>query len=190
MIKDEEYINEIIENQSWKSYRALVERYQNRVFTLCYKIIKNREEAEELAQDIFVQGFSKLKDLKDKNKFPNWIMKIAYSRAIDSVRKKRILTTEISGVKEALLKTEETPIKKSIDSNRKEILKMAINRLEKVEAVVVTLYYIEDLPIKDIAEITGLSLSNIKVKLFRARASLKTIISDIVKTDLEDFIQE
>lgn len=190
MLEDEEYINDIIENHSVMAYKALVERYENRVFTLCYKIIKRREEAEEVAQDIFVLCFKKLNELQDKRKFPNWLMKIAYSKAIDHIRKKQIVKTDIDAINASHFKEEQTPLKKAIFENRKEILKKAINLLEPIEASIITFYYIQDIPVKDIAEITELSLSNVKVKLFRARTSLKKIISSLLKNDLKDFIED
>jgi len=189
MAEDEAYIRDIIDNRSVMAYRALVEKYENRVFTLCYKIVKRREEAEEIAQDIFVICFMKLNELQDKKKFPNWLMKIAYTKAIDHVRKKQMVKTDINAVDESFFKTEQTPLKNTIDSNRKDIVKNAINLLEPTEASVITLYYIQDIQVKDIAEITGLTLSNVKVKLFRARKNLKTIIASQLRNDLKDFIQ-
>ncbi len=189
MIEDKEYINDIIKNQSIIAYKSLVERYENRVFSLCYKIIKRREESEEVAQDIFVLCFKKLSELQDRNKFPNWLMKIAYTKAIDHIRKKQIVKTDISTINEAHFKEEQTPLKSTILENRKEIINRAINLLEPTEASIVALYYIQDISVKDIVEITGLTLSNVKVKLFRARNSLKKIISAMLKNDLKDFIQ-
>ena len=190
MTEDEAYIRDIIDNRSVVAYRALVEKYENRVFTLCYKIVKGREEAEEVAQDTFVLCFKKLTELKELKKFPNWLMKIAYSKAIDHVRKKHIPRTDLDAVDESHIKDEQTPLKNAIVENRKAIINRAINELEPVEASVITLYYIQDIPIKEIAEITGLTLSNVKVKLFRARHNLKVILSTKLKDDLKDFIQD
>jgi len=190
MVEDVEYINEIIENHSLIAYKVLVKRYETRVFTLCFKIIKRREEAEEVAQDIFVLCFKKLNELQDKRKFPNWLMKIAYSKAIDHIRKKHVVKTDIDAINALHFKEEQTPLKKAIIQNRKEIIEKAINLLEPIEASIITLFYIQDIPVKDIAEITQLSLSNVKVKLFRARTSLKKIISSLLKDDLKDFIED
>ncbi|MEM7087177.1 MAG: sigma-70 family RNA polymerase sigma factor [Bacteroidota bacterium] len=190
MLKDEEHIDEIIQNKSLVSYKMLVEKYERQVFSVCYKIVKTREDAEEVAQDVFVVGFRELEKLKERNKFPNWILRIAYSKSVDWVRKKRIVTTEIDKVSDHFIKNENTPVSNAIHQNRKEIIEQAIHRLAPVEAVVITLFYIQDLPVKEIAEITSLSIDNVKVKLFRARIALKAIISNLVKTDLQDFIQD
>ena len=189
MAEDQAYIRDIIDKHSVVAYKALVEKYETRVFTLCFKIVKRREEAEEVAQDTFVLCFKKLKDLKEWNKFPNWLMKIAYSKAIDHVRKKQILKTDLDMVDKSYIKEEQTPLKHTVIENRKEVLQRAIQQLEPVEASLISLYYIQEVPVKDIAEITGLSLSNVKVKLFRSRKNLKTILKTHLKTDLNDFIQ-
>jgi len=181
MVEDEIYTNQIIDNQSTNAYKALIERYENRVFSLCLKIIKQREEAEEVAQDIFLVSFKKITELQDKNKFPNWLMKIAYSRAIGHIRKNQIVKTDINVVLETYFVEEQTPVKQAILKNRAEIIKRAILLLDPVEASLITLYYIQDVSVKDIAEITELSLSNVKVKLHRARISLKTIITSLLK---------
>ncbi|MDC8004699.1 sigma-70 family RNA polymerase sigma factor [Aureisphaera galaxeae] len=190
MPEDRHYIDDVIKNGSLRSYKALVDKYEKRVFTLCFKIIKNREEAEEVAQDIFVSCFKKIGDLQNKNKFPNWLMKIAYSRAIDHVRKKKIIKVDIDEITERVESKEHTPVQSAELNDRTEILQAAIRRLETVSATVITLYYIEDLPVKEISEITNLSISNVKIRLFRARTELKGIIASLVKKDLDDFIDE
>ena len=186
---DEGYIQEILEHHSAKAYEKLIEKYQNRVFTLCYRIIKNREEAEEVAQDVFMKSFRELGKLKDPKKFPNWLMKITYTKAIDRTRIKSVSISEINKVKEEVLKEERTPLEETIIQDRKQIMKKAIGRLEKTEASLITLYYLEDLPVKEIAEIVEMTISNVKVKLFRARKNLKSIIAALTKTDLKDFIE-
>jgi len=189
MTEDAEYIRKIIDEHSVVAYKALVDKYEKRVFTLCYKIIKSREEAEEVAQDTFVLCFKKLKDLNDWNKFPNWLLKIAYSKAIDHVRKKQIPKTDLDIVDKAYIKNGQTPLKHAMIENRKELMQHAINQLEPIEASLITLYYMQEVPVKEMADITGLSLSNVKVKLFRARNNLKTILETTLKTDLNDFLQ-
>jgi len=90
MTQDQLLIKEIINSNSPRAYRFLVEKYENKVFTVCMRILRNREEAEEAAQDVFVKGFKILNTLKDHTKFPNWILKIAYTISIDRGRLKSI----------------------------------------------------------------------------------------------------
>ena len=187
-MKDQEHINDIIDNKSTVAYEALIAKYQNLVFTLCIKIIKRREEAQEITQDVFITGFNRINSLEDKTKFKNWIMKIAYSKSIDYVRKKQLETTDINELKLQIFDQNKNPLEDTIDKNRSEIIAKAIQYLKPVEASIITLYYIQGQGIKDISDITGLSTSNVKVKLFRARTELKTIITSLLKGDLTDFL--
>ena len=152
------------------------------------RILRNREEAEEVAQDVFVKGFKILNTLRDHNKFPNWILKIAYTKAIDRSRIKRVPKTEISNVNEKVLKQDGTPFCMASLQNRKEILNALINRLEADEAAVISLFYLQDRPVKEISAITGMTLSNVKVKLFRARNSLRELITREFKHEINDLL--
>lgn len=188
MAEDYEYIDQVLDTGSASAYYKLVEKYQNQVFTMCYRIIKNREEAEEAAQDVFVKCFKTLLQLKDKEKFPNWLMKIAYSCAIDYVRRKKVIKIDLADVETDLPSDTETPLAYTSDLDRMEFLEKAISVLERNEAAVISLYYLEDMPVKEIADITGLSVSNVKVKLFRARESLKQQLSKILKEEIKDIL--
>ncbi len=188
MTQDQILIKEILNSNSPGAYRALVEKHQNKVFTVCIKILRNREEAEEVAQDVFVKGFKMLNTLRDHNKFPNWILKIAYTKAIDRSRIKSIPKTEIGQINEKIFKQEDTPFIKASLQNRKDILAALISRLDPDEAAVINLYYLEDRPVKEISEITGMTVSNVKVKLFRARTSLREMISREFKHEINDLL--
>jgi len=188
MTQDQLLIQEIIDSNSSSAYRTLVEKYEGKVFTVCMKILRNREEAEEAAQDAFVKGFKILNTLRDHTKFPNWILKIAYTKAIDRSRLKSIKKTDISQINEAVYQQLETPFVLASQKNKKEILAKIINKLHTDEASIINLYYMQDKPVKEIAEITGISLSNVKVKLYRARNSLRQMISTEFKQGINDLL--
>ncbi len=188
MTQDTLLIKEILDTNSPRAYRTLIEKYESKVFTVCIKILRNREEAEEVSQDVFLKGFRLLKTLKDPSKFPNWILKIAYTKAIDRKRIKGIQKTELSQVNEAVYQYAETPFTLASLENRKEIITRSIKKLEAQEAAVISLYYLQERSVKEIAEITGLTLSNVKVKLFRARNSLRQLINREYKHETNDLL--
>ena len=188
MLDDAAYIRQFLEQGSQRALQALVEKYQGRVFTLCLKVIKDKEVAEEVAQDVFVKAFKELGQLKDRYKFPNWLLKIAYSKSIDQVRKKSIVKTPINQVVSPLLIENKTPLDTTVINDRKQLLRHAINQLPSEDASIITLYYLEEMNIKEITEIVGISTSNVKVKLFRARKSLRTIMNSLMKSDWKDLI--
>lgn len=188
MLDDAAYIRQFLEQGSQRALQVLVEKYQGRVYTLCLKIIKNKEVAEEIAQDVFVKAFRDLGKLKDRHKFPNWLVKIAYSKSIDQVRKKSIIKSAINEVDSSLLIESKTPLDATVTNDRKQLLRLAINQLPHEDASIIILYYLEEMNIKEIAEIVGLSTSNVKVKLFRARKALRTIMTSLMKNDWKDLI--
>ena len=85
-----DYISAVKRDGSSSGFQNLIQLFENKVFTMCYRIIGNREEAEEASQDVFLKCFRSLHKLEADSKFPQWLMKIAYSKAIDYVRKKKI----------------------------------------------------------------------------------------------------
>lgn len=188
MISDEDSIEEIIHSNSTVAYKALVEKYQGAVFTVCLRVSKNRENAEEIAQDVFVMAFSKLQELQERNKFKAWLLKIAYSRAIDFVRKRQLEVVELSKVNEGHFEDRKTPLTWVLEQDKTRFIRKIIDRLPQEEASVISLYYLEEQTVKEIAEITGLSVSNVKIKLFRARKELKKLLLRAARNNTNDLI--
>ncbi len=186
MIDDQDIITKIIKNRDSDSYAQLIRKYQSSVFTFCLRILKNREEAEEVAQDVFIKCFKELNKLKDYAKFKGWVMRIAYTTSIDRKRIKQMNKTSIDSSHEELLIEHYSPYDATNIVNRKEILKFCIDKLDKDQGIIINLYYLEDLSINEISEITGMTNSNIKVKLFRARNNLRSIISPTLKRELKE----
>ena len=91
---DIEIINRILSGDS-NAYGELVKKYQNYVFTLALRFTHNREDAEEVAQDIFIKAFRSLADFKGNSKFSTWLYTIVYTTSITFLRKKRLETTSI-----------------------------------------------------------------------------------------------
>ena len=95
MRSDSEIINDILINKNVKAYKQLVEKYKNLVFTISYRILKNREEAEEITQDVFLKCYQRLSDLQEKKNFKNWLTRIAYTKSIDKTRLHKMNLTQL-----------------------------------------------------------------------------------------------
>ncbi|MFT5237034.1 MAG: RNA polymerase sigma factor (sigma-70 family) [Ulvibacter sp.] len=156
------------------SFGKLVERYQDFVFTIAFRIMKVREEAEEVAQDSFIKAYESLNSFRGESKFSSWLYSIAYRKALDALRKNKkykaseiiddITEGEVSGIEDALHYLE--------DEERKKAIQDCILKLAEDEATIITLYYFQDQSVREISTITGLSEDNIKVKLYRSRKKL------------------
>jgi len=187
--KDQIYIQKVLLGDI-SSYSCLVDNYKDMVFTLALKIVRNREDAEEVAQDSFVKAFQKLQTFKGESKFSTWLYTIVYRTAITKIRKKIVETTDVNeyvidnhsigfSISQLdLLKSEE----------QKKYVKMAIDVLPELDALLITLFYINENTFDEIIEITGLTMANVKVRLFRARKKIYNELSKVLKEELNTII--
>lgn len=186
---DEYYINQTLSGNV-NAFAILVERYKNMVYTLSIKIVKNKEEAEEISQDAFVKAFKNLKNFKGDSKFSTWVYKIAYYASLDSIkRNKRFSNTEnIDDLKVRNLSDIKGALEELQEKDRKKVISDALLKLNEDERTILTLFYFEELSIKEIVEVVNLSEDNIKVKLYRSRKKLAVILKHVIEPRTVDLI--
>ena len=170
---DQIYIDKVLSGDA-SSFSYLVERYKDMAYTVALKIVRNVEDAEEVAQDSFIKAFQQLRTFQGKSKFSTWLYTIVYRTAISKTRKKKI---EVTAIDEYVVDNYSTDSSFSqIDSLRHEeqehFIKAAIDRLPELDALLITLFYMNDNTLDEIKEITGYSKTNVKVRLFRARKKI------------------
>jgi RNA polymerase sigma-70 factor (ECF subfamily) len=177
---DQYYIEKVLKGDT-ASFSYLVDKYKNIVFNIALRISKNKEDAEELVQDTFLKAFQKLNTFKSKSKFSTWLYRIAYNLAVSKSRKKVIKTehfddyvNEIIDYENIFNELEDTELKE-----RQKLIKSAIEQLSEMDALLITLFYMNNLSIDEIREITGLNKSNIKVRLHRARKKMFYLLSKL-----------
>ena len=187
--KDQICIEKILQGDT-SSFSFLVENYKDMAYTIAIKIVRNAEDAEEVAQDSFVKAYQQLQSFKGNSKFSTWLYTIVYRTAISKIRKKKLEVTDINDYvienhsidfsfpQLDLLKIEE----------QKKYVTLAINSLSELDALLITLFYMNDNTFDEIVEITDLSKTNIKVRLFRARKKLYKELSSILKTELKTIL--
>lgn len=156
------------------SYTYLVDKYKNMAFTIAMKILSNAQDAEDAAQESFVKAYMQIGSFEGKAKFSTWLYTIVYRTAISKLQQHRMVLQSIDEDLEENYAYEYSPppLEALQAREREQFVKEAINRLPKMEALIITLYYLNESPIEEIEQVTGLSNSNIKVKLFRARKVL------------------
>ncbi|MCB0584276.1 MAG: sigma-70 family RNA polymerase sigma factor [Phaeodactylibacter sp.] len=178
-------------NGSRSAFQQLVERYQDYVFTIAMRVLKSREEAEEAAQDTFIKVYRTLGTFEKKSKFSTWLYTIAYRTAVDKARLKQLPTSSIDDEESYIQLAgpdSENPAAGLYQKDLNSQLKAAIGRLKPTDAALITLFYLHEKPVKEVAEILGLSLSNAKTKLHRLREVLKTELSNQLETEIEDLL--
>ena len=170
-------INKVKEGDT-QAFSSLVKRYETRVISLVWKIVKNKEDAEDIGQEIFVKAFQNLSRFKGEAKFSTWLYQISYNTAVSYYRKKEIeITTDIFYTNDETIAETQNSLNKMIAEERANILNKAITNLDAQESALIDLYYREECSVEEIAEITGLSNSNVKVSLFRVRKKLYGILN-------------
>lgn len=172
------------------AFRRLVEKYQHFVFTIAFKVLKKREIAEEVAQDVFLKVYHTLDSFEGKSKFSTWLYTVTYRTAIDEARKKQLYTQELEDERTGNRQDDlhEDGLQRVNRIDLQEQLQSAIGQLEPTDASIITFYYLHERSVKEIAEITGLTETNIKTKLFRLRDKLKEKLSEQLGAELENML--
>lgn len=186
---DEHYITQTLQGKV-NAFGFLVEKYQHMVYTLVIRIVKNREEAEEVSQDVFVKAFEKLDKFKGDAKFSTWLYKIAYYASLDVIkRNKKIVHTEnIEVFTENAIDNVGDGLNFLHEKERQQVLKDALSKLSPIEQTILNLYYFEEMPLNEVIQIVDLSLDNVKVKLYRSRKKLFSILEGVIEPRTIDLI--
>ena len=186
-ITDQHYIERTLQGET-QAFGTLVERYQNFVFTIVFRMVKVREVAEEVAQDSFLKAFESLESYRGEAKFSSWLYSIAYRKALDSLRKnKKYKAFElIDDITEDDSKHGENALEGLESKERIEKIQESILKLPEQEAAIVTLYYFEEQSVKEIAAITKLSEDNIKIKLYRSRKKLFSLLKHYILPEISN----
>jgi len=161
------------------AYSKLVDKYGSYVMSLTVRYINDRQKAEELAQDVFIKAWHNLPGWRGEAKFSTWLFTIVHTTCLSYLRKKKNVSIPVEesvmkNIIHSSVKNEGLP--KLDNDHRKAAMNSALEQLEESDAQVLSLFYMGEQKIDEIAIITGLSVSNVKVRLFRARQKLKVII--------------
>jgi len=179
---DNEYIRRVLSGDV-SAYASLVAKHKSLVFSIVLKIVNNREDAEEISQDVFLKAFQSLNTFEGKSKFSTWLYRIAYNAAISKTRKKKV---EMVSIEENFVANYSTDVislnMNELDINERQlILEKALMRLQEEDNLLITLFYKNENSIEDISDITGLSTSNVKVRLHRIRKRLYEEMNGLIK---------
>lgn len=180
------YIEKVLSGQT-NNFSFLVEKYKDIVFSIALKVLRNREDAEEMAQESFIKAYKSLHTFKGNAKFSTWLYRITYNNCISEVRKKKLKYVSTDDV-QVPDEPEEMNFDGIPEENRSKYVKIALEKLPEDEYTLILLFYFEEKSVDEICSITGLSESNAKVKLFRARKKLYSILNEILKGEVHTIL--
>lgn len=187
---DQIIINQIIEGDT-NAFAILVDRYKNLVFTLAFRLLKNREEAEEVAQDTFIKSYNALSKFKGDSKFSTWIYKVTYNTCLDRLKKNKRKYNEVAidEFTEHQVKTIDNALENMVEEERKKAIQDCLHILPNDDSFLITLYYFEEQSLEEIANAIGLTANNVKVKLFRIRKKLMSILKERLESEIIQYYE-
>jgi len=182
---DQQIIDRILSGDT-NSFSLLVDRYKDMVFILALRMLKNREEAEEVAQDSFVKAFQSLNKFRGDSKFSTWIYRIAYNTCLDRLKKykKDFHLVRIDGVTAHQIKTLDSALETMEVQEQSRVIQDCLEALPSEDGFLLTLFYFEERSLAEISKIVGLTETNVKVKLFRGRKKLASILKKYLEPEI------
>ena len=172
---DNEIISRVLKGEQ-NAYAELVNRYQAYVFTLVLRMIKTREDAEEVAQDVFIKAYRSLADFRGESKFSTWLYTIANTTSITFLRKKKLDVHSLDNEKVfEVADSKDSGFRANLveQKSRVNMVNEAIAMLSPDDAEIITLFYKAEQNLEEIARILRLETNTVKVRLHRARVRLK-----------------
>jgi RNA polymerase sigma-70 factor (ECF subfamily) len=187
--RGESYYIQRVRSGDRESFTWLVDRYRDMVYTICLRMLGNDMDAAEAAQDAFVKSFRAIVSFQEKSKFSTWLYRITYNECISVIRKKVKVIDLVDEVSEEKETDDEFNGMELLSSEeRRKYLQQAIETLPETDAVVITLFYYEELSLEEIEKVTGLSNNNVRIKLHRSRKKLRRELQKILKSEISSLL--
>lgn len=173
--------NKLIETNN-RNFSQLVDDYKNRVFNTCYGFVQNKADADDLAQEVFIEVYQSANKFKGESSIATWIYRISVNKSLDFIKKKKrqkrwailtqVNTDDNSGI-DNLVSSSDNPEISLEQKDKVRILNHAISSLPTNQKTAFTLLKYEDLSYKEISEIMKMSISSIESLLHRAKKNLR-----------------
>ena len=183
---EDEYIIEQILAGKKEQFALLVNRYRQLVFQITYRILQDSADAEECAQESFIRAFKYLKSFKGDSSFKTWLYRLSYNHALTAKKereKKRCLSIEAGENRSNNLAFIPSEYGSTQHEDQKKFLKFALKHLSDEEQSLIQFYYLQELSLREISEITQQSTNFLKVKLHRTREKLKRRLTEMLRNE-------
>jgi len=175
---------EQVKNGNTEAFCPLVERYKMALYKIIYRMVGNRDNTEDLVQEVFIKAFNEIKKFKSGMPFYPWISKVAVNHTINYLKRERQdRFMPIDDLKEVLPSHKDDPVKMTREKMLKEKIAMAMAKLPHDYRVIMVLRVEEDLPYDEISRILKIPRGTVMSRLARARQKLKEIFREIKVND-------
>lgn len=175
--QETQIINKIIGGDT-QAFAVLVDRYKDLVFTLAIRMLKNREEAEEVSQDTFIKVYKSLSNFKGESKLSTWVYKVAYNACLDSIKKNNRRQSEVAidSYTENQIRSLDNALSALEEKEQQQTIQDCLQQLSSKDSFLLTLFYFEELSLEEISKIVDMEPNTVKVNIHRARKRLASIL--------------
>jgi len=191
-LDSQDFINDLIAGKR-SAYGRLIDDYQQKVFNTCISFVPNQEDAEDIAQEVFLEVFKSISKFKGNSKLSTWIYRIATNKCLEFIRKRntkkrfaflqRISGTDIPIDKTSYFTEMNHPGVLLENKQLNETLFYAINQLPDAQRIVFTLHKIDGLSYHEVSEITEKTVSSVESLMFRAKKNLRKRLEIFYKNE-------
>ena len=179
-------IKEVLKGDQ-NAFAEIVELFQDKLYRICYRMLGNKHEAEDIAQEAFVRAFINIHTFDTNRKFSTWLYRIGTNLCIDRIRKKKpdyFLDAEVAGTEglnmySQIASKEELPEQEVLKMEMQDRVQYEISRLPDKYRAVIVLKYMEDLPLQEISDILEMPLGTVKTRIHRGREALRKQLSNM-----------
>lgn len=177
----------LVKKGDQSAFEDIVEFYQNKVFAICYRMVGNQHEAEDIAQEAFLRAYINIQSFDENRKFSTWLYRITTNLTIDRIRKKKpdyYLDAEIKGT-DGLDLYSQIPAEQALPEEEVESLEMQsviqqeIMQLPEKYRSIIALRFLDELSLKEISEILALPVGTVKTRVHRGREALRKRLRDV-----------
>ncbi len=161
-------------------YATLVDKYKSYAYTLAMKVLENRSDAEEAAQDAFIKAFHYLKGFNKQAKFSTWLYRIVFNTAISYKRKRK---PAFQSIENSIIEYSERADHKTEQDDKQVFILKAMDKLNETDRLVIQLFYIKEFSMEEVADMMGQNINTIKVRIHRARLRLADELKGLLKQE-------
>jgi RNA polymerase sigma-70 factor (ECF subfamily) len=171
-----------------EAFRQIVNKHKDLSLSLACSILKDKTKAEDVLQDAFMKVFNKADSFKHQSAFSSWLYRIVVNTAYNELKRNKSYL-DLDGINSiAPLANEKTAIECLKEEDQKKYVILALNKLKPDEALVLRLFYLCEMSLKEVKEITDFSASKIRVDLYRGRKNMELVLTNLLGNQLNDLL--
>lgn len=178
---DQLYIEKVLAGDA-QAFKYFLKTYKHMAYSVAMSIVKQEHLAEEVVQDAFMVCYQSLSRFRSQSKFSTWLYRIVVNCAFTSIRKMKI-QTDVYEAEAHDVEFDECSFESLVKKEREQLVQESLLKISANEALALRLFYLEELSLAEIREITGWTETNTKTILFRGRKNMYAILSKLMKED-------